>query len=421
MTFCEDSSDCPRPDTICLDIGVCWFNLCGTDKTDAQGNFLNGAPFEACDTRTGEITAGVEPTGTCVPDDSGEGNAVFICHASGPAQVDEVCRWDALRGDSGLCAQGGVCLGTQLPTPVCTTDDECDSSQVCQNGRCTHRPCTEDSQCGEDRYCHADEEICLPFQACFESCNAGNGEFDGDFATCRSTSDGCRPLNDANWEKTASAGYCDGPVCSLIEGGCEEDGDACQFVGFLGGQPLGGLCGDGTNHTIPVGSACTSQGPARCEEGSICLAVGEGPVGPSNPLACRAFCGCEDGFDQESGRCLGFASECDVVEACFAAWPTGPLGTCAPYTPGEEPGTGGTGGGEGGNSGGEGGAGGGEGGTGGGEGGAGGDDVGGGVGGAVGTGGIGGAGGIGDEAAGSGGAGGSEDGVVTTPVEPPAT
>ncbi|HWV39656.1 MAG TPA: hypothetical protein VN033_14400 [Vulgatibacter sp.] len=326
VRLCMDANDqCVRSDTVCLreseDTPICWFNLCdetNTDTGEPDGNKRNGSAFGPCDTWTGVISASRTPTGTCLPEEDSSGT-VYICNDSGDAVPGDACRFNAPRGDAELCTQGSQCITFNLPTPSCTTDADCDPTQSCTDGVCGDRECSTDSDCGPDGFCVNQPnlpQICIPKGECYETCNAGTADITEDFATCTSVENGCFGLG-------GSVGYCNGPLCDLIDGGCDGD-KICQFAGAAKGNPRAGICEEGTLNTGALGDPCGSATGVDCQEGLIC-------VGSQNNFFCRQLCECEgDGGWATNDVCLTSTSQCAAGEVCTNVGISNFLGACFP-------------------------------------------------------------------------------------------
>lgn len=325
VRLCMDNNDqCVLTDTVCLkdqNAGTpfCWFNLCDEDNTDngePNGNKVNGSAFGACDTSSGVVSVARTPRGTCLPQDDTSGT-VWVCTASGDAVAGDACRFDSVRGDADLCGQGTMCLSSSLPATACTTDADCDSAQVCKNNKCELRTCAADADCGADRYCHAKAKVCQKVGECFETCNAGTADITGDYATCTSTENGCFGLG-------GTLGYCNGPLCDMIDGGCET-GEVCQYAGAAKDQPRAGLCEDGSKNTAKLGDDCGTSLGVDCEEGLIC--VGSDQDG----YKCRAVCECEGtGGWNTDFSCKTSTSQCAAEEVCANVGLSNFMGACFP-------------------------------------------------------------------------------------------
>ena len=217
--------------------------------------------------------------------------------------VVEPC--DACTNDAECGGNGARCLG--LEGPPCSTDDDCDASEFCNDGVCFS------GRCGID--CLADPFICPEDYTCYNLADGGAQ---------------CLPINLACVDRCSAVDCSEGFNCDPITGGCVRSSlDIC-------GQPClnSAECGDDDDLCINVGAgvycayACDEATP--CPIGYQCFST-FGTLSHCVPntetFACDACIDvrCEDGSscNPVTGRCQAdpigcgtTGTECPTGQLC---------------------------------------------------------------------------------------------------------
>ncbi len=278
--FCSTSDECPR-DHQC-NAGNC--EGCLSDAFCVQS-----AHGPKCDTTDDGQGPGV---GYCYPE-CGNGVACpegFVCDTSKGGLCVPSCSSPA------DCANGLVCIAGQCA--ACTTDNQCDATQICSNGVCIENPGCSDAQCqqlGMAHYCDTTTNTCKV--GCTQ-------------AGCSGSIDDCNPCPQGQ-TCDAITHQCSGGTCAGCQPACT-GGMVCDFVTCQCVTSGGG--GNGG-----AGATCASD--ADCQQGLICQVPFPGLPGTcAEGCNIDSLCMCAD----PSKTCVVVGDPTIDMLLCLAGTP----GTC---------------------------------------------------------------------------------------------
>ena len=271
---------------------ICYINLCDEWSIFPQ---TNGTLFNRCSSDMGLIAdpqPGMPPqplNGTCVPFSTPDGTVVPICVDGGTSTT--TCDGEATRADpdEDRCAPGSLCLTNGLCGAICNSGLAGEAGT--QFGGCDGECFDADPRVDETQ---VDFTLGLCIATCQmfdeDACPAENGQ--ERFCYPAFTTD---PANNRDVE-------------------------------------LQGECFPQASDTVGPGSACDpifdGIAPNPCVDGAVCIDV---PDGIDDNGICLAFCECETGFDNTTGRCNDdpAPSQCAANETCLiATLRTDRLGFC---------------------------------------------------------------------------------------------
>ena len=281
----------------------------------------------------------LEPPGAC----SGQPAGTVCRLANGPCDVAERCD-----GVSSLCppdelATAGTACGDATET-VCDRPDTCDGAGACQANladvtticRPDAGDCDVAETCDGNGACPADT-----FEPAGAACGDGGDTTCDDPDTCNGAGL-CLP----NHAPSTTVCRADAGECDVAET-CDGNG-ACPADAF---EPVGTLCGDGSETTCDHADRCDAAGACEpnfapttttcraatgdCDVAETCDGAGACPADAFAPAgtacgdgsestcdhadSCNAAGGCEPNFAPPTTTCRAASGECDVAEACDGA------------------------------------------------------------------------------------------------------
>lgn len=314
---CIEDAECPGTE-LCID-GRCTEPVGGTgcasdDECDAGLVCVEGICLSDVEPQD-EDGDGVEDGEDNCPDvpnpdqadadGDGVGDACTItpegCVSSEECELTEVCDEGACdevgcNSDS-QCPEDALCIGSICRyAPVCNGDGDCaDVLGVCEDGRCVPG-CNDNDDCGGSRATGCIDNACVFFCDSSATCADGEACIDGF----------CQPPLCESDDDCGRREVCNEGVCERFEG-CEDDFDCPdgQFCDPRGNcrTPEGCVsdleCGDG--EICEAGSCITAAectGDGDCADTDTCIA------GLCVPDLCRGDVDCEDGQVCDAGVCI---------------------------------------------------------------------------------------------------------------------
>lgn len=177
MEPCQRTLDCSTRRDVCVEVQaagavrVCHPDWCGDEARLGPGT--NGALWERCDSEHGAGTEGWLD-GFCRPV-PGRGGATWgLCVKGGTIPRGGPCRWVDDRFSSWLCEAGTECWWEEPEVAkACATSADCEDE-------------TAPSYCDDLHW----PQVCRPFGACTDLCNAGTGSRAGE-AGCEDPASQC--------------------------------------------------------------------------------------------------------------------------------------------------------------------------------------------------------------------------------------
>jgi hypothetical protein len=278
---CSDGDACTAPD-LCGADGLC----AGVDK-DCDDK--NPCTFDDCDSKKG-----CQHYFWAIPCDDGK-----------PCTVNDGCIQGFCTGAPNLCDDGNPCTAdgclpakgcahTTLSQAACPDDGLACTSDLCNEGQCTHAAIP--GACIIDKLCRADGDS-KPGDPCLA----------------------CQVIYNASAWTPKSGGACnDGNPCTT--------GDTCLAGACLGATS--GACNDGNPCTIDSCALLTgcshSPAPGPCSDGNVCT-VGDTCLGGTCVAGSPKLCG-----DGGPGTCT--AGVCDPDFGCAVVSTCGALHECVAGT-----------------------------------------------------------------------------------------
>lgn len=354
---CKSDRQC-EGNTNCVD-GVCCDSQCGGTCRSCLKNHTGLASDGLC----GNILDDTDPGNECTMDVGYPPS----CEAPGTCDGTGSCRVYAKSGTvgkantcSGITLSTYTCDGAgnldQIESPcypfkcnlggtacrvACSSNDDCDDSSFCQDGKCIGQlpqgtACTDGTQC-KSGFCadqhvgalegdptpepgeggaSSTDPIDYPGVCCDTACGSQcegckkSTKGQGADGTCGKVADHTDLKNDCDSDPTKPCGFtgaCDG------EGKCRNvpEGTSCGVSTCIGNSARGQICdGDG---------ACKNDSAIACSP-YLCRDV-NGTQQCTNP--CVADDDCQDGFycsDQECTKKLGNGATCDSAGICASGF-----------------------------------------------------------------------------------------------------
>jgi len=289
---------------------------------------------------------------TCGTDGFCDGKGACRLYASGATCVAPSCA-GAVATLAGRCDGAGVCApGAQQPCDpyvcggngqclaACTTNADCNGSNICLGGACSQRPngmtCAAGGEC-QSGFCQ--QGVCCN-QSCTGICMSC--ALTGSVGVCTPIAAGQDPL--AQCADTGSAscgtdGSCNGAgACRLYSAGTTCGSQTCSGSTLTPAARCdgGGNCVPGTSQTcLPYVCGATScltmcATSADCSGGNVCTGTSCGKL----PLGAA----CAMGPDCASGICAqGVCCQSACTGTCMSCALTGTAGTCATVPAGADP------------------------------------------------------------------------------------
>lgn len=241
------------------------------------------------------------------------------------------------------CERTGLCRDGGPPTdvgarPFCALDADCAVGRICDGGLCVpSAPCTDDRDCETGLVCDERDTCALPTPGCTSSDDCGEAEVCVE-ASCRPEGDVCRTDVDCG----PGRGCVDNACRPLCTSDADCDGDVCIAIHCVP-SPECTASADCDAGEICVGDRCTTgcASTADCGTEEVCeLGVCRPDVAPrpfcesdddcaaGHPCVggvCRTVC--PSGEDEECRRADVQFIDCAPVEAlnlCFTRTETSP-------------------------------------------------------------------------------------------------
>lgn len=202
----------------------------------------------------------------------------------------------------GYCdTYSGTCV---VQSAICTVKTDCDTSQICNNGRCAPAPlsCRSDDACGTGAYCS--NGSCRATSPC----SSDIADADSD-ASCCVQDDECDDDDEATEPETCvsgatcAEGFCVDGTCGVCSGDCG-GGQTCELAQHCGEDRacLNGQC-------VQI---CDADSQDRCGSNQTCNIV-LGVCVPNQPSGCVHNDECGNGKVCVNNECY---VDCTESETC---------------------------------------------------------------------------------------------------------
>jgi hypothetical protein len=297
---CSAHSECPGGMRCMSELNVC-----------VEGDYC----YYSADCLDGEVCSG----NRCSPPECSEAYdptcGAYTCHVADgvcfvycepPGEEDYYSESD----DQALCKPGYHCDEAGECQLDCTGDEDCDASEVCEDGTCMGRSCTGDADCGS--YACGDDDRCLTRCTDAYDCSLGARCDEAD-SLCKSCDEECAPYACDEVYEDLCLYACDTDADCATGFDCDRQTGECVDPGHCADELCGGFACSGDV------CAVRCEDDADCAPGHECYSLtGEcrpaceadcAPFGCTQDGSCRTSCS-EDGDCAAEYRCDTLLAEC---------------------------------------------------------------------------------------------------------------